>query len=442
MLIIGNGTVLTLGQNNRVLQNGAVLIQDTKIQEVGSTADLLKKFPKAQYIDASGKLIMPGMINSHMHLYSTFARGMDSKSKPPKRFKDILESLWWKLDKLLTLEDVYYSALIPLIDCVKTGTTTIIDHHASPKAVTGSLQIMAKAAEEVGLRAAFCYEVSDRDGEKIAWEGIKENAEFIAACHANPNSRLAGLFGLHASLTLSDKTLERCREAVGSLNTGYHIHVAEGIEDLEDSLAKSGLRVVERLNKFGILGPKTIAAHCVHVNDEEIEILKSTQTQVVHNPESNMGNAVGTAPVLKLLERGVQVGLGTDGYTCDMFESGKAANILQKHAHADPSVGWGEVPQMLYNHNPRIAERLFSGKFGELAPGAWADVIIVDYIPFTPMNETNWSGHLLFGVSGRAVETTVIDGKVRMINRELLGIDEDRIYARSRELAQKLWARL
>lgn len=442
MLLIGNGTVLTLGSSNRVLSQGAVLVNGQTIQEVGSTDDLRARFPEAQFIDAHGHLIMPGMINTHMHLYSTFARGMDPKSKPPKSFRDILEGLWWKLDKLLTLEDVYYSGLIPLIECIKTGTTTIIDHHASPMAVQGSLNRLAQAATETGVRSVFCYEVSDRDGEAIAQAGIQENVDFLAACQAHPDAMTAGLFGLHASLTLSDRTLEQCREAARGLKAGFHIHVAEGIEDLENSLAGSGLRVVERLNQFGILGPQTLAAHCVHVNDAEIELLRETQTQVVHNPESNMGNAVGTAPVLKMLSRGVQVGLGTDGYTADMFESAKVANVLQKHAAADPSVAWAEVPQMLYYNNPRVAGRLFGGTFGELAEGAWADVIVVDYLPPTPLDASNWTGHLLFGVSGRSVETTIINGKVRMLNRQLVDLDEEAIAARSRELALKLWQKL
>ncbi|MHB1406265.1 MAG: putative aminohydrolase SsnA [Desulfitobacteriaceae bacterium] len=442
MLLIGNGTVLTLGQDNKVIAQGAVLIEGAKIQEIGDSAELRERFPQAQFIDARGHLIMPGMINTHMHLYSTFARGMDAKSKPPKSFRDILEGLWWKLDKQLSLEDVYYSALGPLIECIKTGTTTIIDHHASPYAVTGSLNTMAKAAEEIGVRAAFCYEVSERDGDKITEEGIKENADFISTCASQANPMTAGLFGLHASLTLSDRALTQCREAAQTSGGGFHVHVAEGIEDLEDSLAKSGLRVVERLNKFGILGPKTIAAHCVHVNDAEIGILKETGTQVVHNPESNMGNAVGAAPVLKMLNQGVMVGLGTDGYTCDMFESAKVANVLQKHVAGDPSVAWGEVPQMLYGNNPRMAAQLFGGAFGELHEGAWADVIVVDYVAPTPMTAVNWSGHLLFGVSGRSVETTVVNGRVRMLNRELVGIDEEAILARSRELAQNLWQRI
>lgn len=442
MLLIGNGVVLTLGKSNRVIPKGGVLIQDSKIIEIGLTQDLQTRFPDARFIDAHGKLIMPGMINTHMHLYSTFARGMDAKSKSPQNFRDILEGLWWKLDKLLSLEDVYYSALTPLIECIKTGTTTIIDHHASPRAITGSLSTLAKAAKEVGVRAAFCYEVSDRDGDEIAKEGIKENADFIAACQAQPDAMVAGLFGLHASLTLSDPTLAACSEVAKSYGAGFHVHVAEGIEDLEDCLAKYGMRVVERLGKFDILGPKTIAVHCVHIDDHEIDLLNASHTQVVHNPESNMGNAVGVTPVLKMLSRGVKVGLGTDGYTCDMFESAKVANVLHKHAAANPSVAWGEIPQMLYANNPQIASDLFGGMFGELAEGAWADVIVVDYLPPTPMDSNNWSGHLLFGVSGRAVQTTVINGRVRMLDRELIDIDEESICARSRELAQRIWNRI
>lgn len=442
MLLIANGTVLTLGQSNRVIENGGVLIEERKIKEVGSTPDLKTRFPDAEFINARGRLIMPGMINTHMHLYSTFARGMDAKSKPPQNFGDILEGLWWKLDKLLTLDDVYYSGLTPLIECIKTGTTTIIDHHASPMAVTGSLATLAKAAEEMGVRAAFCYEVSDRDGDEIAQEGIKENADFIAACQAKPDPMVAAMFGLHASLTLSDQTLAKCVKEAERLGAGFHVHVAEGKEDLEDSLSKYGMRVVERLEKLGVLGPKTLAVHCVHINEHEIELLRASQTQVVHNPESNMGNAVGVTPVLTMLREGVKVGLGTDGYTCDMFESGKVANVLHKHAAANPSVAWAEVPQMLYGNNPEIASNLFGGKFGELTEGAWADVIVVDYVPPTPLGPDNWSGHLLFGVSGRSVETTVINGRVRMLNRKLIDIDEEGIGERSRELAQALWNRI
>ncbi len=442
MLLVGNGLVLTLGHENRVIPDGAVLVEDSKIREVARTGDLRDRYPEAEYLDAGGKLVMPGLINTHMHLYSTFARGMDSKSPPPQSFGDILSGLWWKLDRALTLEDVHYSALAPLIECLKTGTTTIVDHHASPHAVTGSLATLAGAARQAGVRAAFCYEVSDRDGAGIAQEEIGENAGFLSSCKQDPDPMVAGLFGLHASLTLSDATLERCAGAAAATGAGFHVHVAEGIEDVHDSLAKSGLRVVERLNHFGILGPQTVAAHCVHIDDREIEILQQTGAQVVHNPESNMGNAVGVAPVLKMLAKGVRVGLGTDGYTCDMFESAKVANLLHKHAAADPSAAWQEVPQMLYYNNAGIAAGLFGGTFGALAPGAWADIIIVDYLPPTPLNTTNWSSHLLFGVSGRCVLTTIVNGRVRMLNRQLVGIDEQAACTRARELAAALWQRI
>lgn len=440
MLLIGNGLVLPLGKENKVIAQGGVLLDGPVILEVGLSDDLRNRFPNAQFIDAAGGLIMPGLINTHMHLYSTFARGMDSKSASPKTFGDILSGLWWKLDKALTQDDIYFSALVAMLDCVKNGTTTIVDHHASPHAVQGSLSTLARAAREVGVRSAFCYEVSDRDGEEIAREGIEENASFLSACRNDP--MVAGLFGLHASFTLSDATLTKCIDAAALTQSGFHIHVAEGPEDLEDSVAKFGLRVVERLQRFGILGPQTIAAHCVHVDAKEIELLRATGTQVVHNPESNMGNAVGASPVLGMMAQGVNVGLGTDAYTCDMFESAKVANLLQKHVAGDPSVAWGEVPRMLYYNNAAIASGLFGGTFGVLTPGARGDIIVVDYTPATPLNESNWSGHLLFGVSGRCVETTIINGEIRMLNRKLIGLDEQAINAGARELAARLWERI
>jgi putative selenium metabolism protein SsnA len=442
MLLVGNGLVLTLSRRNRIVPDGGVLVDGPTIVEVGPADDLRRRHPDAEYLDAGGRLVMPGLINTHMHLYGTFARGMDSKSPPPKSFGDILSGLWWKLDRALTMEDVYYSALVSLTECVKNGTTTIIDHHASPHAVSGSLATMAGAAGEVGVRAAFCYEVSDRDGAGIATEGIEENVSFLDSCKRHPDPMVAGLFGLHASLTLSDATLERCAGAAAATGTGFHVHVAEGIEDVQDSLAKSGLRVVERFQRWGILGPQTIAAHCVHVDDREIEILKQTGTRVIHNPESNMGNAVGTAAVLKMLAAGIPAGLGTDGYTCDMFESAKVANLLHKHAAGDPSAAWAEVPQMLYYNNADIAAGLFGGTFGALEPGAWADIIVADYLPPTPLTTANWSGHLLFGMSGRCVDTTIVGGTVRMRGRKLTGIDEQAMVEHSRNLAAALWRRI
>ncbi|AZR73602.1 chlorohydrolase [Anoxybacter fermentans] len=441
MLLIKNGWLITLNSNNEVIKDGALVVEGNQIKEIGSTEELANKYEYTEIIDAKGKVVMPGMINAHMHLYSTFARGMALKDEPPKDFRQILERLWWRLDKQLREEDIYYSALIPLLDCVRYGTTTIIDHHASPFAVSGSLSIIAEAIEKVGLRASLAYEVSDRDGEEIALLGIKENVSFIKICKKRTDDMLHGLFGLHASMTLSDRTLEKCREAIEGLDTGFHVHTAEGIQDVEDSLHRSGLRVVERLDKFGIWNEKSIAVHCVHINEKEMEILKERGTNVVHNPESNMGNAVGCADITTMLNKGIVVGLGTDGFTSDMFESVKVANILHKHELKDPSASWAEVPEMIFTNNQRILAKYFKNPIGQLIEGAYADVIILDYDPPTPLDETNYYGHILFGVSGGRVVTTIINGKVLMKDREIKGFDLDEIHARSRELAQKLWIR-
>lgn len=441
MLLIGNGRVITRDEAQPFISDGCIAIRDQWVVEVGSTGMVKSKYPGSDFMDVGGKVVMPGLINTHMHLYSTFARGMALKNSPPSNFQEILERLWWRLDKALTEENVYYSALVPLIDCVKNGTTTIFDHHASPGAVRGSLFTLLKAARAAGVRSCLCYEVSDRDGKDVAEQGIRENVEFIHSCNRARDDMAKGMFGLHASLTLSDETLSRCCKENAGTGAGFHIHAAEGRLDLEDCLRRHGKRVIERLFGFGILGAKTIAAHCVHVDDREMDLLKESKTRVVHNPESNMGNAVGCAPVIDMVRRGVHVGLGTDGYTCDMFESLKVANILHKHHLADPGAGWTEVPDMLFRNNSLICGEYFSRPLGRLVPGAFADIIVVDYDPPTPMQAGNLDGHVLFGMAGPLVDTTVINGRVVMQGRQLAGIDEAEVFAKSRERAEKVWQR-
>ena len=441
MYLVGNGKVITRNEAMPIIENGCVVIDGNKITEVGLTENLRKKYSDARFIDAKGKLIMPGFINTHMHYYSTFARGMANDSPPAMKFSDILKGLWWRLDKVLTLEDVYYSAAVPMIDQVKSGVTTAFDHHASAYAVKGSLFKIAEAAEHIGIRSNLCYETSDRDGEKIADEGISENVEFIKYCNKKNDDMLKGMFGLHASMTISEKTLEKCLDAIAGLDTGFHVHCAEGIEDLEDSKEKYGKGVIERWYDAGVLSDKTIAVHCIHISEKEMDMLKEKDAIVVHNPESNMGNAVGASPVLEMFEKGILLGLGTDGYTADMTESYKVGNIIHKHVKQDSKVAWVEIPQMLFVNNKKITERFIDGEVGILKEGALADVIIVDYNPPTPINKDNINSHLLFGINGRSVDTTIINGKVIMEGRQLVDIDEERIMARSRELASAVWKR-
>ncbi|MBU3073515.1 putative aminohydrolase SsnA [Clostridium estertheticum] len=441
MLLIGNGKVITRDNFKPIIDDGCIAVIENKIVEIGITKDLKNKYSDAEFIDAEGKLIMPGFINTHMHYYSTFARGMASDSPKATKLSEILKGLWWRLDKTLTLEDVYYSALVPMIDQVRNGVTTVFDHHASPSAVTGSLFKIADAAKEIGIRSNLCYETSDRDGEKKCDEGIEENVAFIKYCNNKNDDMIKGMFGLHASMTISDKTLYKCLDSIVNLNTGFHVHTGEGIEDAKDCMQKYGKGIVERWYDAGALCDKTIAVHCIHIKEKEMDLLKEKNTIVVHNPESNMGNAVGVAPILEMYKKGILLGLGTDGYTTDMMESYKVANIIHKHVKGDSTVAWNEIPDMLFNNNRIITERFIDGKVGILKEGALADIIIVDYNPPTPINENNINSHLIFGINGRSVDTTIINGRVVMENRKLVNIDEEKIMARSRELASDVWKR-
>lgn len=442
MILIGNGMVITQDVKNPFITNGAVVLKDNLILEVGEFDVLKNKYKDCEFIDAKGKVIMPGLINTHHHIYSAFARGMDNKEEPGQNFNEILEKLWWKLDKRLTLEDTKYSAYTTYIDCIKNGVTTVFDHHASPMHITNSLFTIGEVAKELGIRTSLCYEVSDRDGIEITDKGIAENVNFIKYANKDDSDMIKGLFGLHASFTLSDETLEKCAKEIKNLNSGFHVHVAEGITDVHDSLKNHGKTIVERLFDYGMLGEKTLAVHCVHINNREMDLLKATNTNVVNNPESNMGNAVGCAPVLEILNKGINIGMGTDGYTSDMFESMKVFPIIQRHNRCNPSVAFNETFKLLFENNRNIANRFFKKELGILKEGAYADVIIVDYNPLTPMNSNNLFGHMLFGFTGRSVTTTIINGKVVMRDRELVNIDEEKIFKASREVAQKLWEKM
>ena len=443
-MILVNGRIITQDKNNPYIENGAVVIEKEKITAVGTTEEILKNYSNnnKEIIDVDRKVIMPGLINVHYHIYSAFARGMASGGSAPQNFMEILEGLWWKIDKKLTLEDLKYSAYTTYIDCIKNGVTTVFDHNASPYAVKSSLFTIADAAKKLGIRTCLCYEVSDRDGENILKEGIDENINFIKEYNNESQNMIKGMFGLHAAFTLSDRSLEMCRERMAGINAGYHVHVAEGEADLKDSLEKYGKRVVERLNEFDILGKKTLAVHCIHIDDNELRILKETETNVAHNPESNMGNAVGCQPFLKISAEGINVGLGTDGYTSDMFESMKVANIIHKHVNKNPSVAWGEVPVAMFGNNRKIAAEYFEGELGILKAGALADVIVVDYDPLTPLTKDNFNSHILFGMMGRSVVTTIINGEIVMKDRVITGVDEKEIFEKSRETAKKLWDRM
>ena len=442
MKLITNGRLITRDASAQgYFEHGAVAFEGTKIVEVGEEAMLRAKYSGAEIIDAKGGVIMPAFINAHTHIYSALARGLSIVGNNPTNFYEVLDGTWWAIDRHLMMDGTRASAAALYIDSIKQGVTTIFDHHASYGEIPGTLHTIAEESKRLGLRSCLCYEVSDRDGEEKCLQAIQENADFITECEKNKDPMLAAMFGGHALFTISDKTFDRM-VAANNGRTGYHIHVSEGMNDVYDSLQNYGRRPVQRLQDHGILGPKTILGHCIHVNTAEMEIIQETGTMVVNNPESNMGNAIGICPVLQLYKRGILLGMGTDAYTHDMLESLKVFLIIQRHNAAMPNVGWCEAMTMLFENNAKMASKYFDRKLGVLEAGAAADVIVMDYKPFTPLSEENIDGHMLFGMMGKNCRTTIINGHVLYKDREFVGIDEDKINAWTMAESKKLWSTL
>jgi putative selenium metabolism protein SsnA len=442
-MLITHARVATLGATPQVIDDGAIQITGNRITAVGSTQHLTTAYPDETRLDAQGQLALPANLCGHTHFYGAFARGWATPGPPAPAFGEVLKRLWWRLDRQLTLDDVRTSVLTCLVDAIRHGTTTLIDHHASPNAIEGSLDIIADAVCESGARAALAYEVTDRDGPERTHAGIEENVRFLRRLQEAPHPQLGVSFGLHASLTLSDATLAAAVDARGDLPCGFHIHGAEGMEDVEDSLSKSGMRVVHRLHKAGILGPRTIVAHAVHVDVDEMAVLAETGTWVTHQPRSNMNNGVGFAQVETMVERGVKVALGNDGFSNNMFAEMKTAYLGHKLSQRDPRAMPADlVFRLAYDVNAALAADFWPEQhLGVVAPGAMADIVLLDYNPTTPLTAGNLPWHMIFGYEASMLTTTISAGRVLMQDRQLLTLDEETITAHSRELAAELWSR-
>ena len=441
-MLITHGQIATFGQEPQLIEDGAIFIVGDRIGAIGPSAELNARFPDEEPLDARGQLILPGSICAHTHFYSAFARGMGIPGEPAKNFMEILQKLWWRLDRVLDEESIRLSAQVCLIDAIRHGTTTLIDHHASPNFIDGSLDIIAEAVQQAGVRVCECYEVTDRNGPAGATAGIAENVRFARKLAAQPSPLLAAAFGLHASFTLEPATIERSVAEARSAGIGFHVHVAEDASDELDSETRFKMRVGQHLHETGVLGEKTLSAHCVHVNQAEINLLSKTHTKVSHQPRSNMNNAVGTAPVASMLASGVCVGLGNDGMSNNMFSEMKAAYLVHKATTHDPRAMPGDtVTQLAYQNNARIASLFWPHPLGEITPGAYADLAFLDYYPYTPLTSGNLPWHLIFGVDGTHVNTTIAGGKVLMYDRVLLALDEESISAQAAEIAPRVWQR-
>lgn len=437
-------TPVTVWTGEEIVDRSAILTRDGRVVDVAPAGGAPSSKPGAERIDGGGKLAIPGLINAHTHLYSSLARGMSVSPFAPASFTEILEQLWWRLDKALDPESIRASALIGAMEAARCGVTTLIDHHASPNAVPGSLDLLKEeVCDRLGLRGVFCYELTDRDGPERSNQGIEENLRFLDSI-GEPSPLFSAQFGLHASFTIDEETIERVASAIPD-GVGVHVHVAEGLEDEARCEADHGLRIVERLDRHGLLRPTSILVHCLHVDGSEKDLVAERDAVVVHNPRSNMNNAVGLFDMPGFLDRGVLTGLGTDGLGANMLAELFTAGILQKHGRSDPLAGgFDALHALLFRNNPRIAGRLLGVELGRIAPGAPADVALLDYAPPTPLRSENVLGHLLFGtaVHSLRVADLFVAGRAILRDGAFVDVDEEAVYAHAREQAERLWDRL
>jgi putative selenium metabolism protein SsnA len=443
-MLITNARLITWTRPNQILEDYAILVTGGQIAEIGPSRQLAERYPEAGRLDAGGQYVMPGNICAHGHFYSAFARGIAVPGDPPITLPTILERLWWPFDRALRQEDVRYSALVGLIDAIRHGTTTLFDHHSSPNCIDGVLDLVAEAVEQAGLRAALCFEVTDRDGPEHAHAGIDENARFTTRCSAKKpaGGRVAAAFGLHAPMTVSEATLEACREAVPA-GTGFHLHVAEHEYDEYRSLAMAGTRSVDRLQRHGLLNERTIMAHAIHLDAREVQLAAQAGAWVSHQPRNNMNTGDGIAEVESYMRAGLRTCLGTDGLSSTMWKEAETAYYLQKIWRRDGRrLPADQLIEMLVYNNAALASTYFpEARLGVIEPGAFADLIFLDYHPTTPLGVENLPGHLVFGFNESMITTTIVNGQVLMRDRALLTLDEEAITARSRELAAAFWKR-
>ena len=426
---LSNATLLTLSPPS--VQRATITVEGDSIASVEHNNVHIPS--ESQKVDCSGRLVIPGNVCGHTHLYSTLARGMPGPLESPRNFIQILERVWWRLDRALDEETLRTSGLVGALDAVRSGTTTVIDHHSSPNTIEGSLDLLADAIGEVGLRAVLCYEVTDRGGRALRDAGLRENERFYLG---NRRARVAGMVGAHASFTLEDSTLAEISQLADGLKTGVHIHVAEDAHDETDSLRRSGKRVVHRLHDAGVLDVRAIAAHAVHVDEIEADKLRKAGTWIAHNCRSNMNNSVGRSPVARL---GTNLMLGTDGIDQDMFMESKTAFLRARESSLD-AVAEHTISRL--GAGAICAGTIFQKPMGRLEAGSAADLVVLSYDPPTPVTADNVSWHLIFGCSASQVESVMVGGRWVMRNREMCDIDEEKVRVESRVQARRLWDRM
>ena len=408
------------------VESGDLRIDGDRIAERG------RGLAGAEAVDVAGCLVLPGLVNAHTHLYSALARGMRWPTPPPRSFIEILEKVWWRLDRALDQDAIYHSAMAGAIEAALSGTTLMIDHHSSPSFIAGSLDVVRRALEAVGLRSVLCYEVTDRNGTAGRDAGLAENERFLTA----PQGALTrGLVGAHASFTLSDESLSRLAALATATGCSVHVHVAEDRADVVDCRERHGVSLLERFDRHALVAARTLFAHCVHLTIDEVHAAHTKGAWIAHNPRSNMNNAVGYAPTAALR----RAALGTDGVDGDMLAEARVAYLKMRETGRGDAM---EATLELLAGGHRLGAALFGLPFGKLDVGGPADLVVVDYRPPTPLTTANVGGHLLFGIDRSHVRSVMVAGKWVVRDRALVNVDAGVAAAAARVAAAALWERM
>ena len=428
---------MTMDEKRRVIHDSAVAIEDGRIVSVGSTDTIPAGFRADEVLEAKGCIVMPGLICSHTHLYGIALRGSALGVKPPTDFLQILQRIWWPVDECLTNADAYATALAASVESLMNGTTCYADTYSAPNAIEGSLDHIARAINEVGVRGVISFEATERRSKEEGRQGLRENLRFIGR---KDKGRAMGMVSLHASFTVSDELISRGVEASEKHQVPLTIHVSESPNDAYHNMERYGKRTVERLHDRGLLTPRAVLAHCVHLSEDEIELIGRGSASVAHNPMSNMLNAVGVSPLLEMIDHGVNVGLGNDGYVFDMFENMRAAFLLQRVSRRSPD---RPTPQEVVEMCTVNAAKAYGlGSLGSISKGKRADIIVVrPSFVATPYTGSVY-GYVVNGLRGPDVRDAVVDGEVVMKDRSVLKVDVARSEQQVLRAMDRLWKRL
>ncbi len=427
---------------HRIIEAGAVAVEDDRITDIGPSRTLENKYQGAESINASGRIVIPGLVCSHSHLYGMLLRGASLQITPPSDFTQILQRVWWPADEALDYEDAYASALVACMEFAKSGTTLFADTYSGPNSIEGVLDLIGRAVDEIGIRGFIAFEATERHSKAEGERGVLENVRYAKKVRENPKTRALPMFSIHASFTVTDELIRNVRKYADEFGLPITIHTSEGMGDVHHNLENYGKRTVERLRDVGLLGPDVVLAHCVNLTDDELEIIKQTGAKIAHNPMSNMLNGVGVAPLIQMHQKGITVGLGNDGYIFDMFENMRAAFLLHRlHAKDPRATDPYQILEMSTINGARLYGR--ENDLGSLEVGKKADIVVIrPKVLATPLNASSVVGHLVNTVDGDDVETVLVDGRKIVEDGRLATADETAVQDTSIRAAEKLWTRL